>query len=111
VNFAETVKALEAFSGQPTEAEIWGLDDGAPVAFLVGNLRHMEQFPLDELPEELVAAIHEVDEVFFIGEANVGLRASRFIRARTMPHTRGWIELTTKDAVIRIGPKRVPWLD
>jgi hypothetical protein len=111
LNFGETLEALGELSGQPAEAETWGLEDGAPVAFLVGTLRHMEHVPLNELPDELVAAIEEVDEVFFVGDANLGLRQSRFLRARRMPHTRGWIELTTKDAVIRIGPKRVPWLD
>jgi len=115
MDFAETVLAIEQWSGQPTEAEVWGLDDGAPVAFLAGELRRMEHVELDtaHLLAEQAAALSEseVAETFFLGEANLSLWPSRFLSAGTMPNTRGWIEVVTKDAVVRIGPKSIPWVD
>jgi hypothetical protein len=113
MTFDDLVEALGKLSGQQAEAEVWGLEDGAPVAFLVGELRRVEHFDLDEPAPEAAAALREseVAEDFFVGDAILSLWPTRFVSAEHMPNTRGWLELVTHDAVIRVGPKRIPWVD
>ena len=114
MDFDESVRALDALAGEPVEAEIWGVADGAPVARLSGELRHhVSYFDPDEQDATLRDALEsaEICEVFVIGDAQFDLWPSRFIDGEPMPNTRGWLEFRTKDAVLRIGPKRRPWID
>lgn len=111
MDFDESVRAMEALSGKAVEAEIWGVGSGSDVAYLSGELRHMPHFAPEELPAALVEATGEKAEIFVVGDAHLNLWPSRFISGQRMSNTRGWLELRTKDAVLRIGPKSRPWID
>jgi hypothetical protein len=111
VNFEETVRALAELSAHAVDLEIWGNDDGAPVAFFTGDLRRMPDFPADEPPPIPADAIGETAATFLVGEGNISLWPSRFVGAERLHEGRGWVEVQTKDALIRIGLKRRPWID
>ncbi len=71
----------------------------------------MPDVAIDE-PSPLPArAIIEPAEIFLIGDSIVNLLPSRFVDTEPIREGRGWIEVRTKDAVLRVGPKRRAWID
>jgi hypothetical protein len=111
VNYEEVVGRIAALSGEAVDLEIWGNAGGSPVAFFSGELRPMPDLDSSELPPELATAVRETAEVFFVGESTISLWPSRFVNAEPMREGRDWLEVETKDAVIRIGRKRRRWVD
>jgi hypothetical protein len=111
VDFEESLDAITALSGKQVDLEIWGNSDGAPVAFFSGELRRMPEFAPDEPFPIPASAVAETAQVFFVGDGTFDLWPSRFLDAEPMREGRGWIEVRTKDAVLRVGQKRRPWID
>lgn len=99
---------MDALSGEQVEAEVWGVGGGNLVA-LSGGLRHASHIDMENLPTAFRES--EVAETFHIGDGQLILWPSQFIDGERMPNTRGWLELRTKEGVLRVGPKRRPWVD
>jgi hypothetical protein len=112
MGFEETLRAITALSGEQVDLEIWGGDDdGAPIGFFSGELRRMPDSAPEESSPIPPAAIAESAEIFLVGDGNFDLWPSRFVSARPMREGHGWIEVRTKDAVLRVGLKRRAWID
>jgi hypothetical protein len=69
MRFEDCLDAITALSGKQVDLEIWGDNDGAPVAFFSGELRPMPE--LGPIGSELLPphAIAETAEIFLSARA------------------------------------------
>jgi hypothetical protein len=109
MNFDQSVQEIEAFSGRVVEFEIWGpAEDSGDVAAVSGKLSRMGHV---ELPPSIGDAVGETAVTFIVGDATLNLWPSRFLGGDRLDHRQDWLEVRTRDALIRIGPKRPAWSD
>jgi hypothetical protein len=109
VDFEESVRGIEAFSGQLVQVEVRGADkDRRLVADFSGELRRMGDV---QPPPWFQDAVTEEAVTFIVGDGTFSLLPSRFVRGSRVRYRRGWLELRTHHATLWIGPKRPAWSD
>lgn len=113
MDFDQSVGEIEALSGELVQVEIWGPGkDPVLVADFSGGLRRMGDVEFsEEVAATLAHAVAETAVMFIVGDSTFGLLPSRFVRGNQVTYRRGWAEVRTQDAAIRIGPKRPAWSD
>jgi hypothetical protein len=110
MNFDEAVEAIEEMLGQDVEASVWGAgNDPSPVAFLHGVL---ERRALDPEVGALADELGESAVSYAVGDgAELALWPSRFVTAERVAGERSEVEVTTRDAVVRLALRSRPWID